>query len=58
VRGENAISVGELWCCGGNWSGVSCSDSFEALKEVVEDIGSMKRERGGAECIASCCCSW
>jgi hypothetical protein len=55
VWGESGIGVGELRR-GGSWTGASSGDSFEALYEPMEDIGSMKLERGGAERTASWHC--
>jgi hypothetical protein len=39
VQGERGIGVSKLRC-GGSWMGSSCGDSFEVLKDAVEDIGS------------------
>jgi hypothetical protein len=52
VWGERVIGLS----CGRSWSGALLGDSFETLNEPFEDMGSMKRERGGAEHIASCHC--
>jgi hypothetical protein len=56
VRGERGIGDEESGQ-GGSGMGASVGDLFEALYEPMEDIGSTKLERGGAERIASwrCC---
>jgi hypothetical protein len=56
VRGERGIGLGDSWR-GESWRGSSHGDSMEALYDVTEDIGSWNCIRGGAERIASCCCS-
>jgi hypothetical protein len=38
--------------------GALLGDSFDALYELTEDICARGWVRGGAERIASCCCSW
>jgi hypothetical protein len=55
VRGERGMGVEEL-SQGGSWMGASFGDSFEALYEPMEDMGSTKLVRGGAERMASCLC--
>jgi hypothetical protein len=58
VRGERAIGARVTLSWGGSWTGASLGDSFEVLYDVMEDIDVCGWVRGGAECIASCRCSW
>jgi hypothetical protein len=51
VQGESAIGAGVAMRWEGSWMGRS-------LGEPIEDIDASGWVQGGAECIASCRCSW
>jgi hypothetical protein len=56
VHGERAIGA-RVWArCGGRGMGCSSGDSFDALKEALEDIWLRGRVHSGVERIASCLC--
>jgi hypothetical protein len=56
VREERVIGAGVVVRCEGSGMGALSGDSFEALKEALDDIWAMGWVRGGAERIVSCLC--
>jgi hypothetical protein len=58
VCGERASGAGVDARRGGSGMGALSGDSFEVLKEALDDIWKMGQVRGGVEHIASCLCWW